>query len=86
MSHKLYKELGLSIALGTTISAAYPYYYWRKYNNVVDESYEMVKKKFEKNPALFQNQDSNKGIVKNFGLSKYNDADIEDEEEFEMEN
>ena len=88
MQNKLYKELGMSIAAGTVVGAAYPYYYWLKYLDVVDESYTLVKKKFEANPRLAQGleQDSSRDINKNFGLSQYNDNDIEDDIDFDMAN
>ena len=52
MHHKLYKELLMSVSIGTALGSFYPYYYWRKYLDVVDESYSLVKTKFEANPKL----------------------------------
>ena len=87
MQNKLYKELLFSLSAGFAIGGAYPYYYWRKYLDVVDESYSMVKKKFERYREIFNgDQDQNKGIIKNFGLSQYNDSEIEDDVDVDVAN
>ena len=68
---KLYKELGYSMVLGGTVGYGYAHYYKLKYLAVVDESYDIVKKRFEKNPELIDkvDHDSSPHHIKNFGLS-----------------
>ena len=52
---KLYKELGYSMAMGGAVGYSYAYYYYMKYIQVVDESYEVVKQKFANNPEMLEN-------------------------------
>ena len=88
MHHKMYKELAYSMGIGSAIGSMYPYYYWRKYINVVDESYEFVKVKFAENPELLRNNDDHDksiSVNKNFGLSQFNANDIENDEDFTEE-
>ena len=86
MTSKLYKELGYSLFLGFITTYPYPYYYNQKYVDVIEECYEIVQDKFQHNPKFFNNEDQNASINKNFGLSQYNDNDIEDEIEVAINN
>ena len=83
---KLYRELGKSILLGATFGYIPSYFSHQKYLGVVDESYEIVKQKFEANPKIIENvenHDNSSLHIKNFGLSAWNDADTMDD--FDMD-
>jgi len=45
MNSKLYKELGLSLLFGFMVTYPYPYYYNRKYIDIVEECYDIVMEK-----------------------------------------
>ena len=50
----------------------------------VADAYDMLKIKFKKYPQL--EQPDNDDVIKNFGISKWNDGDIEDENDIELSN
>jgi hypothetical protein len=52
-----------------------------KYMQCVDESYDVVKERFEKNALLKgpRNQETANNMIKNFGMSAWNDGDAEDD-------
>eukprot|EP00349_Pseudokeronopsis_sp_Brazil_P002671 CAMPEP_0202962654 /NCGR_PEP_ID=MMETSP1396-20130829/6758_1 /ASSEMBLY_ACC=CAM_ASM_000872 /TAXON_ID= /ORGANISM="Pseudokeronopsis sp., Strain Brazil" /LENGTH=91 /DNA_ID=CAMNT_0049683385 /DNA_START=395 /DNA_END=670 /DNA_ORIENTATION=+ len=60
------------------VAYSYVYYKKRQYNQCVDETYELIKKRFQRNPALADLIEGNQ-IVKNFGLSKYTEFDDDEE-------
>lgn len=57
MHSKLYKELAKSLALGAGVTYSYPAYYRYKYHSIVEDSYEIVRQKFEANPKLLDKLD-----------------------------
>mmetsp|Transcript_36215 Transcript_36215/g.26871 ORF Transcript_36215/g.26871 Transcript_36215/m.26871 type:complete len:154 (+) Transcript_36215:209-670(+) len=78
LTNKLYKETLYSILMGSMVAYSYVYYKKRQYNQCVDETYELIKKRFQRNPALADLIEGNQ-IVKNFGLSKYTEFDDDEE-------
>ena len=84
---KLYKEVVKSAMLGFTASYGVTYYYYSKYIEVVNESYEAVKKKFDEIPGFAESidgqDDNSHHVIKNFGLSAWNDSETEDD--FDMD-
>ena len=52
MTSKLYFEALQSALMGAAIGYTYTYYYKNKYNEAVDETYELLKNKFATNPIL----------------------------------
>ena len=86
--HKLFKELAISAGLGGIIGYSYPLYYYFNYLNIVDESYQVVKKKFEENPLMvqkLQNLEQSMSVNKNFGLTDYGSNEISDEDDYNAE-
>ena len=60
MGSKLYREMAISAMLGTGLTYTYPYYYRRIYLNVIDEAYDAVMMKIQKDPkfgAKLESQD-----------------------------
>ena len=87
--HKLYKELVKSGMFGFGLSYGYTYYYYTKYIEVVHESYSAVKQKFDNIPGFADSidghaEDNSHHVIKNFGLSAWNDSETEDD--FDMDN
>ena len=85
---KLYKELGKSLGLGAVLGYSHSYYYKLQYLQLVDESYEVVKERFRKNPKLLRPsaQEAANNSIKNFGLSEWSEADVEDDWDFDAAN
>ncbi len=85
--HKLYKEIVKSGMMGFSLSYFYTYYYYTKYIEVVNESYEAVKQKFDHIPGFAESldgqDDNSHHVIKNFGLSAWNDNETEDD--FDMD-
>ena len=80
MSSKLYKESFYSLGLGMLLGSAYPYYYRNVYMTLVDDVYHKLKRRFEMNPQLAV-VDNEQDVNKNFGISKWSDSNVEDEED-----
>ena len=83
---KLFKETGYSVCLGALFGYIPVYFSYQKYLTVVDESYAIVKQKFDMNPKLIEkveNEDNSSVHIKNFGLSIWNDHDTMDD--FDMD-
>lgn len=79
LSSKLYMESFKSLIYGTVIASSYPAYMRWKYLEAVTEAYDKLKLRFEKNPE--QNMPDSDGVVKNFGMARWNTDDIETEED-----
>jgi len=79
LTSKLYKESLYSFAIGCTLASAYPHYYKTIYNEKVSRSYFWLKAKFERFPEL--NIPDGDNVNKNFGMSKWNEGDVEGEED-----
>lgn len=84
ITSKLYKEAGYSLGIGLATASAYPYYYRRTYDEKVSNTYFWLKARFDKFPD--QNIPDGDNVAKNFGMSKWNDNDIQGEEELMMMN
>ena len=82
---KLYREIAKSAVLGFSVSYGYTYWYYNKYIEIVTESYEAVKQKFDQIPEFNESLDGNedRNAIKNFGLSAWNDSETEDD--FDMD-
>ena len=74
------------MGLGALVAYGYAYRWYSKYIEVIDESYEIVKARFASNPEILERAEqegmSNR-VVKNFGLSAWNDPDTEDDFDFD---
>ena len=86
MHSKLISETGLSAVLGLASSAAYPYYYHRIWMTNICTVYEDLRKAIKLNPALAK-PDDDVAINKNFGPSKWNQAEsgMEDDEDIDTD-
>ena len=86
MHSKLVKETGLSLLLGMSTAAAYPYYYKNIYMTNVCRVYDGLRQAIERNPALAK-PDDDVAITKNFGPSKWNtkDTGLETDEDVDAE-
>jgi hypothetical protein len=79
LTSRLYKEAMYSFALGCSVAGVHPLYTRKLYMDSVADAYDMLKIKFNKYPHL--EVPDNENVVKNFGFSQWNDADVEDEDD-----
>jgi len=78
--------LGYSLGLGSLVSYSYAYWWYSKYIEVIDQSYTIVKSRFADDPEIMERAESegmSSRVVKNFGLSAWNDNDTEDDFAFD---
>eukprot|EP00356_Strombidium_inclinatum_P013366 CAMPEP_0170482850 /NCGR_PEP_ID=MMETSP0208-20121228/2685_1 /TAXON_ID=197538 /ORGANISM="Strombidium inclinatum, Strain S3" /LENGTH=90 /DNA_ID=CAMNT_0010755727 /DNA_START=345 /DNA_END=617 /DNA_ORIENTATION=+ len=86
MNSKLYKELGMSIGWGFSLAYSLKYYYYMKYLDVVNECYSAVKDKFATIPGLaakLDEENNMQSMVKNFGMSAWNEGEVDDENDID---
>ena len=86
---KLYRELGYSVALGAMVSYAYAYRWYSKYIEVIDQSYDVVRERFADRPDVLERGEAegmSARVVKNFGLSAWNDPDTDGDFAFDDAN
>lgn len=79
LTSKLYKEAFYSLAIGTGVSSLYPLHYRTIYYEKVSNAYANLKAKFEKFPEQAIPDGDN--VAKNFGMTKWNDSDVEGEDD-----
>jgi hypothetical protein len=82
ITSKLYKEILQSFLLGCMISAAHPLYLKMKYMEAVSDAYGMLKNRFKKFPHL--EVPDTEHVQKNFGLSKWNNEEVDDDEDIAL--
>ena len=81
--HKLYKELIYSGLFGIGFAQGRAYYHYLKYVDIVNDSYDAIKAKFDKipdfNESIDGQDDKSLNVIKNFGLNTWNDNQTEDD-------
>ena len=68
--------------LGCFIASSHPIYLKMKYMESVSDAYDLLKAKFKMYPHL--EKPDNENIQKNFGLSKWNMEEVDNEDDIEL--
>ena len=83
ITSKLYKEAAYSLGLGMACAAQIPLYYRRQYHKTGDDIYRQLNERFLKYPD--QAQPDNENVVKNFGMTRWNEGDFNNDEDLEAD-